>query len=671
MENQADPPRPRRLPPLSFRRKLALIVGVPSVVALVGGVLALERVANAYHRAHALEQANASSSSLIQAAAAQAKERGFTAAALSDTNAEGARHAILDLRTSGDSLLDAALGEAQSSLNGNAVLTAAHAKLLEARRARDRKRGEVDGALLREQNAPQTVVQEWFDTQTRLIGAEQVFGSTLFLAQNPYELIIQYNGYIKANVFAASEFAGRERARIGRFIAMGQPIPPERLDELQRWRGVVEENLAAIARLRANPAMSPTVLRSISHMETVFLGDYQTVRESVYTASAHGQPYPLSTDEWIAASTRGIDSIIAVSDGIGEEAARISQTQAAFSFANVLLILGGLAVLLTAVVASVLVARRLGQRLAELREASERVAQGNFAQPAWEAARGGSGDEFDTLARAFNTMQARVQAGIEQLRAEKSGVEAHVVERTRELSDANARLQTLNAEKDTFLGICSHDLKNPLSSVVGLAGLLHADAENPVQVRAHASDISQAAEFMFQLVTNLLDIGAIEQGRFNLHPEPVDLSALVAQGVETYRRRAADKGIRLTLDAPTEPMVIRADARAVRQVVDNLVSNGVKYTPVGGTVEVRVERGAEAATAGFAVRDTGPGLSEADQARLFQKYTRLSSRVTGGESSTGLGLSIVKRLVEAMGGTVRCRSALGEGSTFTAEFLVE
>ncbi len=113
-------------------------------------------------------------------------------------------------------------------------------------------------------------------------------------------------------------------------------------------------------------------------MEAVFLGDYQAVRASVYAASAHGQPYPLTTDEWIAASTRGIDSIIAVSDGIGEEAARISRQQAAFSFANVLLILGGLAVLGLAVVASVLVARRLGRRLSELREAAERVAQGNF-----------------------------------------------------------------------------------------------------------------------------------------------------------------------------------------------------------------------------------------------------------------------------------------------------
>ena len=446
--------RTRRLAQLSFRRKLALIVGIPSLVALLGSVWALSRVAASYDRARVLERANASSSYLIQAAAAQAKERGFTAAALSDASAASTRGAILDLRAKGDGLLDTALREAQSSLRGNAVLTAAQGKLLEARRLRDLKRTEVDAALLREQTAAQSVVQDWFDTQTRLIQAERTFGSTLFLAQNPYELVIQYNGFIKANVFVASEFAGRERARIGRFIATGQPIPPERLDELQRWRGVVDENLAAIAQLRANPAMTPPVLRSIGQMETMFLGDYQKVREAVYAASARREPYPLSTDEWIAASTKGIDSIIAVSDGIGEEAARISRKQAAFGLANVLLILGGITLLTLAVVASVFVARHLTRRLGELRAAAERVTQGIYSLPVGEpVAAGESGDEFDVLAGVFNTMQARVQAGIEQLQAEKAGVEARVtVERTRELSEANKRLRRAERGKGYFPG---------------------------------------------------------------------------------------------------------------------------------------------------------------------------------------------------------------------------
>ena len=667
-------PRFQWLTRLPFRRKLALIVGIPSIVALLGSLLTLDRVASAYRRARTLERANASSSYLIQAAAAQAKERGFTAAALADPAAHAAREAVGTLRAGGDRLLDSALQEAQKPLVGNRVLAATYRVLLEARRVRDLKRAEVDDALTRAQPAAQAFVQSWFDTQTRLIEAEHDFGGALFLAQNPYELIIQYNGDIKVSVFVASEFAGRERARLGRFIASGQPIPPEKLDELQRWRGVVEENLANIARLRANPAMPASVLQSIDHMEAAFLGEYEPVRASVYAASARREPYPLTTDQWIAAATRGIDSILAVSDRIGEEAAHISHEQAAFSLANVMLLLGLMGLLALAVVASFFVARHLTRRLGELRAAAERVAQGDYSQPVAEAnAPGERGDEFAALARVFNTMQGEVEAGVARLQEEKAGVEARVLERTRELSQANARLVALNAEKDTFLGICSHDLKNPLSGIIGLAGLLEVDADSPVEVRGHAWDILQSAEFMFQLVANLLDLGAIEQGKFNLAPGPLDLKALVTRGAESYRRRAGDKRIRLEVFAPEEAVGCHADARAVTQIVDNLVSNAVKFTPPGGAVEVRVVGAAKdgaadgRAAVGFSVRDTGPGLSAEDQARLFQKYARLSARATGGESSTGLGLSIVKRLAETMGGDVGCQSEPGHGCTFRVE----
>ena len=667
---------PRWLARLPFRRKLALIVGVPSAVALLGSLLALSRVSSAYQRSHVLEEANASSTFLIQAAAAQAKERGFAAAALSDPAAKGARQAVASLREQGDRLLDAALRRARGALRGNAVLAAAHLRLQDARRARDLKRAEVDAAFALGRPANQVLVQNWFDTQTLLIQAERVFGSTLFLAQNPYELVIQYNGFIKANVFVASEFAGRERARIGRFIAQGQPIPPARLEELQRWRGVVEENLAAIAQLRANPAMSPSVLQSIDQMEHAFLGDYEKARAAVYAASARGEPYPMTTDEWIAVSTRGIDSILAVSERIGEEAARISRQQAAFSLGNVLLILGMVGLLLLAIVASVFVARHLARRLGDLRAAAERVSQGIYTQPVGEAStRGDNGDEFAELAGVFNTMQHQVQAGVEQLQTEKAGVEAKVRERTRELSEANARLRTLNAEKDTFLGICSHDLKNPLSGIIGLADLLAGDPGDAAQVRAYAADILQSAEFMFQLVGNLLDIGAIEQGKFPLRTEVLDLKALASRAAESFRRQAEDKRIRLEVLLPPGAVLVRADARAALQVANNLISNALKFTPLGGTVAVAVENEEAAAGNGspargvarFSVRDSGPGLSVEDQRRLFQKYVRLTAQSTGGEHSTGLGLSIVKQLVEAMDGTVVCQSELGHGATFAVE----
>jgi signal transduction histidine kinase len=657
----------RWLARLTFRRKLALIVGIPSAVALLGSLLAFGRVASNYQRARVLERANASSSYVIQAAAAQAKERGFAAAALSDPNAQVAQQEIGGLRADGDRLLEEALQEARLCLAGNPVLSASYGKLLAALHERDSARKQVDAALGRpgRQPADQTLVQSWFDAQTRLIEAERAFGRALFLAQNSYEMIIQYNGSIKANVFGASEFAGRERARIGRCIASGKPIAPDSLEELQRWRGVVEENLAAIAQLRANPAMSEPVLASIDHMEAVFLGDYQKARVSVYTASALRKPYPLTTDQWIATSTRGIDSILAVSDRIGEEAARISRAQAAFSLANVLLIIGMMAMLALAVVASVFVARHLTRRLGELRAAAERVSMGNFSEPiAGAGAAGRLGDEFAALATVFNAMQARVQAGIGQLQAEKAGVEAKVRERTRELSESNQKLAALNAEKDTFLGICSHDLKNPLNGIIGLSELLGDEAGDAGIVRSYSADILQSAEFMLHLVTNLLDIGAIEQGKFNLAPERLDLKALVVSGAENYRRRAADKRIELTISAPAGEVLVFADARAALQIVDNLVSNAIKFTPAGGSVTVGIHGPEAEAQAGFEVRDTGPGLSAEDQGRLFQKYSRLAPQATGGENSTGLGLSIVKRLIEAMDGTVTCRSGPGLGCTF-------
>lgn len=657
----------RWLANLSLARKLALIVGIPSVVALAGSLLALDRVSATYKRSRTLEKANTASSYLIQAGATQAKERGFTAAALSDPEAKSARQAIQGLRQGGDALLNAALLESRGALRGNAVLSAALHQLQAARQNRDGKRQAVDVAFLGGQPINQELVQDWFDAQTRLILAERVFGATLFVAQNPYELVIQYNGYIKANVFLASEFAGRERARISRFIATNQPIPRERLDELQRWRGVVEENLAAIGQLRANPAMSAPVLHSIDNMERVFLGDYETARVAVYLASARHEPYPLTTDQWIKASTRGIDSILAVSERIGDEAARISHQQAIFSLANVLLIAGLGGLLLLAVVASVFVARHLTHRVAELRAAAERVTHGDYTQPISGAHTGDKGgDEFAKLAAVFNTMQGQVEAGIEQLLAEKAGVETKVMERTRELTVANERLLALNAEKDTFLGICSHDLKNPLSGIIGLAGLLQADAEDAAQVQDHAADILQSAEFMFHLVTNLLNIGAIEQGKFNLEPTRLNLATIVTRVAEAYRRRAVGKSICLDVSMPAAVWV-HADARGVTQIIDNLVSNAVKFTPPGGTVEVVTEQLPGFSLARLVVRDTGPGLSEADQQRLFQKYARLSPQATNGESSTGLGLSIVQRLVEAMSGTVCCHTELGHGCAFVVE----
>jgi signal transduction histidine kinase len=229
-----------------------------------------------------------------------------------------------------------------------------------------------------------------------------------------------------------------------------------------------------------------------------------------------------------------------------------------------------------------------------------------------------------------------------------------------ELGAANERLVHLNQEKNEFLGMAAHDLKNPLTIIVGcadMAGLTEDEAE----VQKFLASISDAATRMRNMISDLLDVNAIEQGQYASKIEPCDMGALVRRSVENNRPAAARKSIAIQVDL-SEGQWVKADPAAVLQILDNLISNALKYSPPHTKTRVRIN--SEGHYVAVAVRDEGPGINESEQKRLFQKYTRLSARPTGGESSTGLGLAIVKRLAEAMSGTIRCESALGAGSTF-------
>jgi signal transduction histidine kinase len=234
------------------------------------------------------------------------------------------------------------------------------------------------------------------------------------------------------------------------------------------------------------------------------------------------------------------------------------------------------------------------------------------------------------------------------------------------LKISNDQLIALNNEKNEFLGIAAHDLKNPLSTIIMGAGML-ASKDCASQSAQITEAIGDAGRRMHHLITNLLDVNAIEEGRFLTKLERCDLAKLTKSGVEQNLPNAERKEIALVFE-PGGEFAVRADPNATTQILDNLISNAVKYSPKRTTVSIRayIERG----HACVAVQDEGPGISEADRAKMFGKFARLSARPTGGESSNGLGLSIVKRLAEAMSGTVECQSKLGEGSTFIVRLPV-
>ena len=236
-----------------------------------------------------------------------------------------------------------------------------------------------------------------------------------------------------------------------------------------------------------------------------------------------------------------------------------------------------------------------------------------------------------------------------------------------ELQHARRRLREMNDEKNEFMGIAAHDLRSPLNAVKGYTEmLLEEEAMDRPEQAGLLRRIHDATQRMVEMVQNLLDVNAIERGEMNLQLAPADLSSLLASAVETHRPRAAAKQQNLHLENEAGPITVRIDPNVMVQVLENLISNAVKYSPPGRNIHVRLKKSPESVRC--EVQDEGPGLSLEDQKKLFGKFARLSAKPTGGEHSTGLGLSIVKKMVEAMNGRVWCESEPGKGARFVVEF---
>lgn len=280
--------------------------------------------------------------------------------------------------------------------------------------------------------------------------------------------------------------------------------------------------------------------------------------------------------------------------------------------------------------------------------------------------------------QAHNDRLIAEQQMIEVLRNSEAELESRVQERTAQLEEAlhlqrqqhdalernNVSLKALHEERGAFLQIAAHDLKNPTAAIISYTDLLrerwHAwDEEKKLK---RLGNIRHMAQLIFDIIRNLLDINAIESGHYLLRPGSVNAADSLRSICDDYRERCEAKDLRLHLALCCEQLKLRVDKTALHQIVDNLVSNAIKYSPHGRQIHVSLEQ--EAGHALIQIRDEGPGISEEDQSRLFRKFTRLSARPTGGEHSTGLGLYIVKHMAEASGGQVGCISRLGEGASF-------
>jgi signal transduction histidine kinase/DNA-binding NarL/FixJ family response regulator len=261
----------------------------------------------------------------------------------------------------------------------------------------------------------------------------------------------------------------------------------------------------------------------------------------------------------------------------------------------------------------------------------------------------------------------------EQLHEANVRLEERVRNRTRELTSANqrltsqwARLRQVNEFKNEVLSTIAHDLRNPLSVILGRAELMtELCAFKPIPVdrlKEQIGHIRNSTGQLTDMVNDLISDAMMDADDISVRREPVDMAAMLGEIVASHRQQAEKKNQTIQLVSPPFHLS-NCDPDRLREAVDNLMSNAIKYSPIGGNIELSMSFDADVTI--VRVRDEGQGLSEDDMSRLFGRFQRLTAKPTAGESSTGLGLSIVKRIVELHGGRVSAESeGPGRGATF-------
>ena len=257
-----------------------------------------------------------------------------------------------------------------------------------------------------------------------------------------------------------------------------------------------------------------------------------------------------------------------------------------------------------------------------------------------------------------------------QQKNEEISAQSHQIDhQNEELEKQNTELTKMNAEKNKFLGIATHDLKSPINRVKGLLTIMSLSPEAPVSSQKEYFGLaSKAIDQMLELIANLLDINRIEQGERQLHLEPSNINLLINNVGLMFNETAQKKNIQLILQSQIQNLIAYTDKSVLLQIMENLVSNAIKFSFPNKTITIILSY----AELGFriTIADQGQGIAKVELPMIFDKFNRLSTKPTSGENSTGLGLSIVKELVEELKGNIWCESEVGVGSTFYVDFPV-
>ncbi|MEQ3362992.1 ATP-binding protein [Raoultibacter massiliensis] len=318
----------------------------------------------------------------------------------------------------------------------------------------------------------------------------------------------------------------------------------------------------------------------------------------------------------------------------------------------------------------VLITRLITRPLSEVENAVGQIENGNF-EVNLEGIKG-NGEikdlavKFDIMAEQLRALYGNLEGQVELRTAQLESANELLEKQRSQLARVNEELQAENQYKSDFLAIMSHELRTPLTSIIAFTEIWQqANVDRSEDETAAVKEVKENGQLLLQMVNNILEMARVEAGRNELSVEPFDMMDLIGLVERSIGFLAEQRNISLTTVVHQDVPIITADWEKIRRIVENLASNAIKFTRKGGSVSIEVSYHEETERLSIAVSDTGIGIKEEDLSLIFERFTQSDKSSYRRYGGSGLGLAVVKELVEMHGGTVEVRSVYKQGSTFT------